>query len=364
MIETLREIITESPSFYVGWGGLLIGLVFGFVVFRTNFCTMGSISDMLSFGDFRRFRSWLFAIAIAILGVGFMQNLGIVETANSIYLMPMLGWGGAIVGGLMFGIGMVYAGGCLSKNLVRAGSGDLRSLMVLIVTGLFGFMTISGLLALARLSIFSPLSINLSESGLETQSIAELLASITGGSQATLSLVVILVFSLGLLTFCLKDKSFRSSPIHLIAGIGIGACVIAGWALTGLAYDDFADVPIAPISLSFVRPTGETLEYMMRSTALGAPGFGIVTLLGTLLGSFLGSITSKKFHLATFANVPDTLSNMGGAALMGIGGVLALGCTVGQGLSGISTLAIGSVIAFIAIVIGGIIGIKLMEHFA
>ncbi len=364
MFDAWKEVVISSPDFYVGWGGLIIGIVFGFVVFRTNFCTMGSISDMLSFGDFRRFRSWMLAIAVAIVGVALLQSWGVVNTADAIYMTPNLGWAAAIVGGLMFGIGMVFAGGCLSKNLVRAGGGDLRSVFVLIITGIFGFMTIGGLIGPLRVILFTPVTTNLGNFGLQTQGTGEILSSITGIDAGTAGLIVIVLAVAGLLFYTLKDKGFRTSPSHVIAGVGIGLCVVAGWFLTGLAYDDFASVPVQPISLSYVRPTGDTLDYLMRFTALGAPGFGVVTLAGALLGGFAGAISTKSFSLATFANTTDTLRNMLGAAMMGIGGVLALGCTVGQGLTGISTLAIGSVLATLAIIAGGMIGIKLMEHFA
>lgn len=364
MIEVWKEIVISSPEFYVGWGGLAIGLVFGFVVFRTNFCTMGSISDLLTFGDYRRFRSWMLAIAVAILGVGALQYLGVMNSADTMYMTPNLGWAAAIVGGLMFGIGMVLSGGCLSKNLVRAGGGDLRSLIVLIVTGLFAFMTISGLLGPLRLIIFGPVTTDLTRFGLQTQGTGELVAKFTGMSTDMAGILVLAIATLGLLVYCFKDKSFRVSASHLTAGVVIGLCVVAGWFLMGLAYDDFATAPVAPISLSYVRPTGDTLEYLMRSTALGAPGFGIVTLAGALLGGLLGALSTSSFNLTTFANTSDTTRNLSGAALMGIGGVLALGCTVGQGLTGISTLAMGSILATLAIVAGGVIGLKAMEHFA
>ncbi len=364
MIEAWKEIVIASPDMFVGWGGLAIGLVFGFVVFRTNFCTMGSISDLLTFGDYRRFRSWMLAIAVAIVGVGALQYLGVMNSADTMYMTPSFGWAAAIAGGLMFGVGMVLAGGCLSKNLVRAGGGDLRSLIVLIVTGLFAFMTIGGLLGPLRLIIFAPLTADLTRYGLQTQGTGELVSKLTGIAPATAGLLVLGIAVAALLFYVFKDKGFRASTSHLVAGVVIGLCVVAGWFLMGLAYDDFATVPVTPISLSFVRPTGDTLEYLMRATALGAPGFGIVTLAGTLLGSLLAALSTKSFSLTTFANTSDTLRNLSGAALMGIGGVLALGCTVGQGLTGISTLAMGSILATLAIVAGGVIGIKAMERFA
>jgi len=175
MIDTLKEIVIESPAFYIGWGGLLIGIVFGFIVYRTNFCTMGSISDIMSFGDFRRFRSWMLAVAVAILGVALLQAIGVADMANSMYLSPNFGWLGNVVGGLMFGFGMVFSGGCISRNLVRAGSGDLRSVVILLVTGLFAFMTIGGLLGPARVAIFGPATVNLGDLNMATQGAGEFL---------------------------------------------------------------------------------------------------------------------------------------------------------------------------------------------
>ncbi len=349
---------------YIGWGGFLIGIVFGYIVYKTNFCTMGSISDILSFGDYRRFRAWLLAGAVAIIGVAGISSLEIADMTQTMYLTPSFAWGANIVGGLLFGFGMVFSGGCLSRNLVRAGGGDMRSLVVLIIAGIFGYMTIGGMIGPLRVMLFSPTTLDLAEMGMETQSIGSILAYFTGMSAATASTVSIIAVAGALLIYCLMDSGFRTSPRDLAAGIGIGLCVVAGWFLTALAVDDFADVPVALISLTFVRPTGDTLDYAMRYTALGAPGFGIVTTVGALLGGFIGAITSGRFALATFADKGDTVRNMFGAALMGIGGVLALGCTVGQAMTGFSTLAIGSVVTFLFIVIGGIAGMKTMENMA
>ncbi len=361
MLEAWKEIVIENPGFYVGWGGLLIGLVFGFIVYRTNFCTMGSISDILTFGDYKRFRSWMLAGAVGMLGVWALETLAVVDVADSIYLTPNLGWLANIVGGLMFGFGMVFAGGCISRNLVRAGGGDLRSLVVLMFTGVFGFMTIGGLLGPARVALFTPSAVDLRDMGLQTQGVDEMLAQVSGLSAGLANTVVLLLIVGGILFFCFKDADFRKSANHMIAGIGIGLTVVAGWLLTGLAQDDFADVPVLLTSLTYVRPTGDTLDYLMRFTALGAPGFGVVTLVGALLGGFLGALSRGRIHLTTFADKRDSIRNMFGAAFMGIGGVLALGCTVGQGLTGISTLAVGSFITLTFIIAGCVVGVKAME---
>jgi uncharacterized membrane protein YedE/YeeE len=360
MIEAMREAVLAQPAAWITWGGLVIGIVFGFTVQRTNFCTMGSISDILSFGDYRRFRSWLLASAVAVIGVWLIEGVGMADMAYSIYVSPNFQWGGHVIGGLLFGVGMVFGGGCVSKNLARAGGGDLRSMIVLIVIGIAGYMTIGGLFGPARVAITAPLTSDLSAMGLSSQRIDGMLAATTGlGASAARALAVVVVAG-GLLAYCFLDKGFRSSLNHILAGVFVGLCVIAGWALTGLAFDEFADNPMVE-SLSYVRPAGDTVDYLMRFTAYAAPGFTVVTLLGALIGAFLSAITNKSFAFATFTDSSDTLRNIMGAVLMGVGGVTALGCTVGQSISGVSTLALGSIITFVFIVIGGIIGMKIME---
>lgn len=364
MIELWKEAVVEAAAFYIGWGGFLIGVVFGFIVYRTNFCTMGSISDILSFGDYSRFRAWLLAGAVGIAGVAVISRLQLADMSQSMYLTPSFAWGANIGGGLLFGFGMVFSGGCISRNLVRAGGGDLRSVVVLLITGIFAYMTIGGLLGPLRVSIFAPLTTDLTEAGMQTQGLGDVLAGLTGIGTETAALASVVVIAGAIVVYCFMDSGFRRSGRNIAAGLGIGLCVVAGWFLTALAQDDFADVPVQLISLSFVRPAGDTLDYAMRYTALGAPGFGVVTLAGTLLGGFLGALSKGRLHLTTFADKADSIRNMFGAALMGIGGVLALGCTVGQAMTGFSTLAVGSILTFLFIVIGGVFGVKAMESLA
>lgn len=364
MIETWREVVVENAAFYIGWGGLLIGAVFGFLVYVTNFCTMGSISDILSFGNYNRFRAWLLACAVAIIGVAFLEGHEVVDTAESMYQTPNLAWLANVVGGLLFGFGMVFAGGCISRNLVRAGGGDLRSVVVLLITGIFAFITIGGLLGPLRVALFDPMAVDLTSIGMETQRIGEFISLQAGVELDMAKLGTVFVVAGILLVYCFADRNFLASPRDLIAGLGIGLCIVAGWFLTGLAADDFADIPVQLISLTFVRPAGDTLDYLMRYTALGAPGFGITTTAGALLGGFLGAASTGRLRLTSFADAKDSARNMFGAALMGIGGVLALGCTVGQALTGFSTLAIGSAITFGAIIVGGMAGVKTMERIA
>lgn len=361
MFDALRETILESPETYVSVGGFVIGLFFGFIVYRTNFCTMGSISDILSFGDYRRFRAWLLAAAVAIIGAQVLQSLGAVDLSASMYLQPTIAWVGSVLGGLLFGFGMVLAGGCVSRNLARMGGGNIGSLIVLIVTGIFAFMAIGGLLGPLRAALTSIGEINLDAIEASSQGLDVIIASLTGVEETTTNVLISGLLVLAIFVYCFKDEQFRTSKSNLIAGFSIGLCVVAGWALTGLAFDELAETPVPPISLTYVRPAGDTIEYLTRFTAFGAPGFGVVTVFGAIFGSFLAAMSMGRFKLTGFADVNDTLRNLGGAALMGVGGVMALGCTVGQAMTGFSTLAVGSILTFVFIILGGITGVKYME---
>ncbi len=363
MLSAWSETMLENPGFYIGWGGLIIGIVFGFIVYRTNFCAMGSISDINAFGDWRRFRSWLMAGAVAMLGVAWLEAADLADMSLTMYTAPSFTWGANVVGGLVFGIGMVLGGGCVSKNLVRTGGGDLRSLVVIMVIGISAFMTIGGLFGPFRVAVFGPLMTDLSGAGVADQRLGTILAAVTGMAPATAGWVALVVVAGGILLWCLKDKGFRTSPSHMIAGIGIGLCVTAGWLLMALTYDEFADNPTL-ISLTFARPTGDSLDFLMRYTAFSSVGFGVASLGGTILGAFLGALSKGKFALASFNGTADTARNLIGAVMMGFGGVLALGCTVGQGITGVSTLAIGSFLTLASIVAGGFAGMKLMERLA
>ncbi len=358
MIENWREIILEAPDFHIGFWGLIIGIVFGFVVYRTNYCAMGAISDIDTFGDYRRFRSWILAAATAMIGTWYIQSIEVMDLSSSIYLTTNFNIVSSITGGLIFGYGMVFSGGCVTKNIVRVGAGDLRSAINLIVVGIFAYMTIGGILGLVRTTAFNPFAIDLAGQGLQSQSIGSIISLITGSDVQSTDTIAMIVIALAVVLWCFKDKDFRTSRVHIASGVLIGLCVVAVWFLTGLAADDLAEVVVPVSSITFVRPTGDTLEYLMRFTALGAPSIGVVIFSGTLVGSFIGAVTMGRLKLTTFADPNDTKRNLFGAALMGIGGVLALGCTVGQAISGVSTLAVGSMIVFASIVAGCFLGIR------
>lgn len=357
----LREMFAADAPLYLMVGGLIVGFFFGFIVFRTNFCTMGSISDFMSFGDYRRFRAWILAGATAIVGTQLLVYAGVLPISKTMYLSPSLNWFGNIAGGLLFGFGMVFAGGCVSKNLARVGGGDLRSLLNLLVIGIFGYMTIGGVFGPVRAGVESVTSVPVTGLG-ASQSLADIAARASGSDATTMGLAIGFGIAALMAIYCFSDVSFRKSSMHIVSGLGIGLCVVAGWAVTGLAFDEFADVPMAPISLTYVRPAGDTLEWLQRYTALGLPNFGVASLVGALAGAFVAAYSMGSFKFTTYSDTNDTMRNIMGASMMGVGGVMALGCTVGQAITGISTLAIGSYLTFAAIVIGGILGMKAFER--
>jgi len=348
-----------SVTTIVGLGGFTVGLVFGAVVQRTNFCTMGGISDLVLMGDGRRFRAWLLAIAVAIIGTQALHFGGVIDVNKSIYLTPNLGWLGAIIGGLMFGFGMTQAGGCASKTLVRLGSGNLKSLIVMLVLGIFAYMTLRGLLALPRLRIETT-NIDLTTRGLHNQNLGEMAGAAIGLAAAPARAIVAAALALLLLAICFKDAAFRSSPVNIVGGIVVGLCAVAGWIVTGvLAADEFNPTQLA--SITFVAPAGDSLQYLMTFTG-STINFGVAVIGGVIVGSFLMAVATGTFAVESFVDRNDLTRHLGGAMLMGAGGVLALGCTIGQGITGMSTLALGSLLAWLSILGGGYLGIRYLEE--
>lgn len=343
-----------------GIGGGLIGLVFGAVVQRTGFCTMGGISDFVLMGDGGRLRAWLLATAVAIIGTHALYFGGAIDIDKSIYLTSNLGWLGAILGGVMFGFGMTQTGGCASRTLARLGAGNLKSLVVLLVLGMVAYMTLRGLIAPARVQLENVANIDLKARGLQNQNIGTMLGAlvgIKGGSARAIAAAVAVAF---LLWFCFKDAAFRGSAPDIVAGLVIGLATVAGWWVTGvLAADDFNPVPLTSVTL--VAPVGESLQYLMTFTG-ATINFGIAVAGGIIAGSFLMALACGTFRIESFSDRDDLIRHLSGAALMGLGGVLALGCTIGQGVTGMSTLALGSVLAWLSILGGGYFGIKYLEE--
>ena len=359
---------TAHPATLVAWGGGVLGFIFGAVANRTNFCTMGSVSDVVNMGSWGRMRMWLLAIAVAILGANALHAAGLVDLGRSIYTQPTFRWLSYLVGGLLFGIGMTLGSGCGSKTLVRLGGGSLKSLVVFVFFGIAAYATLKGAFAVVRTRAIDVVSVDLASRGLAHQDLPTIAAAM--GLPARVALIAVpLVFAGALLAFVFKDREFRGSADHVLGGAIIGLTIVGGWYVSGhLGFGEdpntleeafFGTNSRTIESLSYTAPVGYTIELLMLWTdASLRVTFGIAAVIGIVLGSFAYAIGSRTFRFEGFAGAEDTASHVIGGVLMGFGGVTALGCTIGQGLTGFSTLAVGSILAFLAIVAGSALTMK------
>ena len=340
--------------------GFLGATLFGAIANRTNFCTMGAISDWINMGSLTRLRVWFLAMGIAMIGAQALHIGGAIDLGESIYLTTNFTWVGYIVGGLLFGIGMTIGSGCGQKTLVRVGGGNLKSLVLVLVMAITAYMTLRGLLALLRLQINDPTTIDLTEKGLATQGMPEILSNLTGLGASTASIIVVALVGGSAILFALRDSQVWKSFDNLLAGIGIGLIIAGAWYVTGvLGFDDFDPIPLE--GLSFISPVGNTLSYLMTYTG-SVINFGIAVVLGMIFGSFLYSIATGGFRIESFNDKSDLVNHLVGGVLMGFGGVMSLGCTIGQGITGMSTLALGSVMALVSIIFGCVLTLKMQYY--
>jgi uncharacterized membrane protein YedE/YeeE len=347
-----------EPVYRVAVLGLAIGILFGAVANKTNFCTMGAISDWVNIGSKDRLRAWFLAIGVAILATRFMDARGLVDVDQAIYRTPNFGWLGHILGGFLFGVGMTLASGCGQRTLVRFGGGNLKSLVVALLLGISAYATMRGLLALVRVNAIEVSNVDLTASDIPNQGIDTLISALTGlGDSNTASWGVAIALGLGAIVFAFTGKTFRSSFDNILAGIVIGLIIPAGWYVTGVIGQDDFD-PVRFESYTFIAPTGESLMYLLTFTG-STINFGIAAIFGVILGSFLYAISTGRFRLETFSDRSDMLRHIFGGIAMGFGGVLAIGCTIGQGVTGMSTLALGSLISLVSIIFGSALTMKI-----
>ena len=347
--------------------GFALGAAFGLVGARTHFCTLGAISDILNIGSWTRMRMWLLAIGVAILGVWALETAGLLNTSKSLYSSNRLPWLSHLVGGLMFGAGMALASGCTSKTLIRLGGGNLKSVLVFLVVGISAYMTMKGLFGVWRVASVDQIAIDLGAS----QELPSLLAAWTGSDAAILERWVAPLIGLGLTIGALASREiWRDEPSAIAGGLLIGLIVVGGWYVTGHIgfVDEHPDTLEAafigtqanrPESLSLVAPFAYTLELLMfwsdKSRQLT---FGIATALGMVAGALVWALATSSWREEVFPDAADFRRHLLGGVLMGVGGVTALGCTIGQGLSGLSTLSLGSMITTAAIIAGCVLTMK------
>jgi len=383
------ENFVEAQSVLL-WSTFAIALVLGAVVNKTNFCTMGAVSDWVNIGDLGRFRAWMLAATVALVGVIVLESVGLVnaDAAFPPYRSPMLIWAENLLGGVMFGIGMTLASGCANKTLIRLGGGNLKSIVVLLIIGVIAYYMINPfpdsdqtLMSLLFIDWIRPLAVDMGR--------AQDLGTLASPENAVMARLVIGgLIAVALLVFIFRSADFRRSFDNLFAGVMVGLAVLGAWYVTSninldvdgdiyslrefaLQWDFLAESdegrpadtrPLSPQSFTFINPTGQTLGYVSAGFSQAYLTFGVMALIGVIAGSFLWSLVSRSFRFEWFASGKDFLNHVIGAILMGFGGVLAMGCTIGQGITGVSTLALGSFIALISIIFGCAITMKIQYY--
>jgi uncharacterized membrane protein YedE/YeeE len=330
--------------------GLLIGLAYGAVGLLSGFCLMSGLRGWWSVGDSRLIRTYALALGVAITAAQLLAARGVVDLGKSIYLQPSFSAPLMFAGGLLFGYGMVLANGCGARALVLLGRGNLRSFVVVIVLGIAAEMTLKGLIAPARIAL-----LQLSQAAPPIVSLPGLLSALGLGAPLARTLSAS-TLSGALIIFAFAHTPFQRAWGQIAAGIAVGLLVAAGWFATGyLGADDFN--PAAVTSLTFIAPIADTLQYAMLSTGLTL-NFGIATVTGVFAGSLVTALATHRFHWEGFVSPRHMLRSSGGAALMGAGGAMAYGCSIGQGLTGLSTLALASFVAVAGILLGGAAGLR------
>ena len=361
----------------LGWG-FVIALLMGAVVCKTNFCTMGAVSDWVNISDTGRMRAWVFSIAVAIVGIAVLDAFAAVDmsladngaTGKPPYGTPQFVWLRYILGGLLFGIGMTLGSGCGNKTLVRIGGGNLKSVVVFLAMGAgayamiytdFGHTVFIGWMPVVDLGSF----------GMTSQGVDEAVARLAGGGSAAAYAVAAIIGGL-LLWWVFASADFRASFNNILGGFAVGAAVTAAWYVTAgplgqtlldeIEFLDTVPYDAGAQSFTFVKPTAQFFYWMQEGFAAAVVSFALVVAFGVVFGSFLYSALAGKLRVEWFANLSDFARHVAGGLLMGLGGVLSLGCTFGQAITGASTLALGAFITFFFIVFGAAAAMKVQFY--
>lgn len=361
----------------------LIAVVMGAVANKTNFCTMGAVSDLTNMGDTGRMRAWLFAMVVALIGLLALEATGTVTLSNNTfppYRTANFAWLRYVLGGLLFGIGMTLGSGCGNRTFVRIGGGNLKSLVLLVGFAapaaywmMWGDIGGKGFFDTFFMNWIGPTVVDLEKFGIRSQELGAIVGGLIGVQDTKmLHFVLGALVAVALLMYIFRSADFRRSFDNVFGGAVIGLAIVAGWWITGgswgAEWKDFAEfqteVPsrVAVQSYTFISPMGDAARYVLQPANLTLVNFGVMALCGVIVGSFLYSLVTRKFRIEWFANLRDFLAHAIGGILMGIGGVLSMGCTIGQGVTGVSTLALGSILTFAAIVFGAALTMKMEYH--
>jgi len=377
------------------WSTFILSLLLGAVANKTNFCTMGAVSDLVNMGDSGRFRAWVLAATVALIGVVVLEGLGYVNLSSST-LPPYRGaefqWGRYLLGGFLFGIGMTLGSGCGNKTLIRIGGGNIKSIFVFVMIAVVAYYMVDPykqLTATWYQSYFAPWLGKASVSLSGNQDLGSMVGGAVGVAPLKMRLILGAVLAAVSLFILFRSADFRKNFDNVFAGIFIGVVVIAAWYISSnvsingadghqsltqfynnwdFAMDSAVGKPkngstnLLPQSFTFISPIGQAFGYAGSGFAKTFMTFGVVSVIGVILGSLLWSLINRRFRVEWFASFKDFATHIIGGILMGFGGVLGLGCTIGQGITGISTMALGSFLVFISIVFGSALTMKIQYY--
>lgn len=361
----MQDVNIPALTTQVLWAAFILSVLFGAIAQRTHFCTMGAISDVMNIGDWTRMRQWVLAVGVAMIGFAALVAAGKLDPTKTLYASNRFIWLSAAVGGALFGFGMVLASGCGSKTLVRIGGGSLKSLVVFVVMGVTAFATLKGMTAVLRVATVDKASIELAGG----TAVPGWVAAATGMAPGSAWMLVGGLLGAALVVWALVGREFRTVD-NLLAGLGIGGVVVGMWWTSGhmgfvaehpeTLQEAFVGTNSGRAeALSFVAPVAYTLDwFMFFSDKSKVLTLGIVSVFGVIAGSAVAALAGRSFRWEGFGSTEDVANHLAGGALMGVGGVTAMGCTVGQGLSGVSTLGISSFVAVAFIVLGAVAAFK------
>ncbi|VAW71829.1 Lipocalin-related protein and Bos/Can/Equ allergen, partial [hydrothermal vent metagenome] len=370
-----------------------IAFLMGAIVNKTNFCTMGAVSDMVNINDHSRMRAWLLAMAVAIIGVVIFEaaGFGSVDSTLPPYRGSNFAWLEYIIGGAMFGVGMTLGSGCGNKALIRIGGGNIKSIILFIIISICAYFMINplpGTDSTLYSMLFYPWTSPASASLATQQDLGSIIGSTVGVDVVTSRTIIGLILAAALLGFIFKSADFRASFDNKLGGLSVGIAVLGAWVVTSslvsisddgeqMSWTEYASAEswdmleddsdarprdVGVQSFTFINPIGQTTRYIVKGFDNAWLTFGLAAVLGVILGSFVWSVLAKSFRVEWFANLKDFTTHLIGGILMGTGGVLALGCTIGQGVTGVSTLSVGSMLALVCIIAGSAMTMKIQYY--
>jgi len=387
------ESFLEAQSFFL-WSTFILAVILGLVVNKTNFCTMGAVSDLVNMSDSGRLRAWILAATVALIGVVILETLGMVNVSSTLppYRGSEFQWGRYILGGVLFGIGMTFASGCGNKTLIRIGGGNIKSVFVFAVIAVIAYYMVDPFKELPSTwyqSYFSPW-LGAASISLDTpQDLGSITGNWFGIDASTMRIVMGTIVAIIALRFIFRSEDFRKNFDNVFAGVVVGLIVLMAWYFTSnttVSTEDGAfsmtqfygewdmmmdseegkpkngSTNLQSQSFTFISPIGQVFGYVGSSLQSAFLTFGVVSVFGVIIGSLIWTLITRSFRVEWFNSFKDFYMHMIGAVLMGFGGVLGLGCTIGQGITGVSTLALGSFLVFISIVFGSALTMKIQYY--